>query len=79
MPNNAVIRKDKIPTDMRIVFNASSSEPNFPSFNDYLSSSSSLKLILLMLLLQFRLNKVVLTADMRVFENCLGFRRKRRN
>lgn len=47
---------------MIIVFDASSSKPNFPSLTDYLSPVPNLMFDILIFLLQFRLNKVTITA-----------------
>ncbi|XP_035221144.1 uncharacterized protein LOC118194067 [Stegodyphus dumicola] len=63
MPHQAVIREDQLTTKMRIVFDASSSVINSVFLFDYLNPDPNLTSDLLALFLQFRLNRVTLTAD----------------
>ncbi|XP_017470739.1 PREDICTED: uncharacterized protein LOC108362309 [Rhagoletis zephyria] len=63
MPYKPVYRDDKVTTKTRIVFDASSSEPEGLSLNEHLNSGDNLVADLLKTLLRFRLNKIAMTAD----------------
>ncbi|KAM7302220.1 uncharacterized protein ISCGN_017737 [Ixodes scapularis] len=63
MPHRAVIRANSESTRIRVVFDASSHAPNTGSLNDHLEKGPTINTELLPVLLQFRMQKVVLTAD----------------
>lgn len=63
MPHHMVICEDKTMTKMRIVFNAFSSKANFLHINNRLSPDPNLMPDILILLLQFCLNKFAITED----------------
>ncbi|XP_037931406.1 uncharacterized protein LOC119666197 [Teleopsis dalmanni] len=63
MPHRPVYREDKITTKMRIVFDASSSNPGMASLNDMLDSGENLLADLTSILLRFRCHKIAMSAD----------------
>ncbi|GBO07312.1 hypothetical protein AVEN_113513-1, partial [Araneus ventricosus] len=63
MPYRSVVRKDKSTTQVRLVFNCSSSKRGDLSLNDYLEQGPNLNPSLLDLLLKFRIFKVVFCGD----------------
>ncbi|XP_064479115.1 uncharacterized protein LOC135392330 [Ornithodoros turicata] len=65
LPHHAVIRREAVTTKVRVVFDASSHEPGSHSLNDILDKGTTLGAELLQLLLQFRCNHIVMTADIR--------------
>ncbi|XP_064458861.1 uncharacterized protein LOC135369129 [Ornithodoros turicata] len=65
LPHHAVIRREAVTTKVRVVFDASSHEPGSHSLNDMLDKGTTLGAELLQLLLQFRCNHIVMTADIR--------------
>ncbi|XP_037502613.1 uncharacterized protein LOC119377081 [Rhipicephalus sanguineus] len=65
LPHHAVVRRDAITTKIRVVFDASSHERGESSLNDILDKGVKLGAELLQLLVQFRMNPIILTADIR--------------
>lgn len=65
LPHHAVIRREAITTKIRVVFDASSHERGESSLNDILDKGVKLGAELLQLLVQFRMNPIILTADIR--------------
>ncbi|GBO05613.1 hypothetical protein AVEN_94051-1 [Araneus ventricosus] len=63
MPYRSVVRKDKSTTQVRLVFNCSSSKRGDLSINDYLEQGPNLNPSLLDVLLKFRIFKVVFCGD----------------
>ncbi|GBO08570.1 hypothetical protein AVEN_154299-1 [Araneus ventricosus] len=63
MPYRSVVRKDKSTTQVRLVFNCSSSKRGDLSLNDYLEQGPNLNPSLLDVLLKFRIFKVVFCGD----------------
>ncbi|XP_037944278.1 uncharacterized protein LOC119677081 [Teleopsis dalmanni] len=63
MPHRTVYRKDKTTTKMRIVFDASSSEAEHGSLNEFLSPGDNLLSNLVSILLRFRSKRIAMTAD----------------
>jgi len=64
LPHREVIRQDHS-TKLRIVFDASSHVPNFPSLNDCLYSGPNLNADMFDILLKFRFNAIAFTADIK--------------
>lgn len=63
MSHLVVIHENKTLMKMSIVLDASSSESNFPSFNDCLSQSLNLTPDILKFFSQFHLNKIGIMVD----------------
>ncbi|GBO09918.1 hypothetical protein AVEN_151610-1 [Araneus ventricosus] len=63
MSYRSVVRKDKSTTQVRLVFNCSSSKRGYLSLNDYLEQGPNLNPSLLDVLLKFRIFKVVFCGD----------------
>ncbi|XP_064475845.1 uncharacterized protein LOC135389743 [Ornithodoros turicata] len=63
MPHQAVFRESSSTTKLRVVFDCSSSYGNAKSLNDCLESGPNLNPDVVELLLNFRLNKIALVAD----------------
>ncbi|XP_055943575.1 uncharacterized protein LOC129974831 [Argiope bruennichi] len=63
MPYRSVVRKDKSTTQVRLVFNCSSSKRGDLSLNDYLEQGSNLNPSLLDVLLKFRIFEIVFCGD----------------
>jgi len=64
IPHRPVYREEKTTTKMRIVFDASSSEPpSGSSLNEYLSPGENLLLDLMSILIKFRSNEIGIVAD----------------
>ncbi|XP_049270158.1 uncharacterized protein LOC119386031 [Rhipicephalus sanguineus] len=63
MPHRAVVRRDRITTKVRVVFDASSSASDSPSLNDVLWTGPNLNPSILDLLLKFRSFKIGISAD----------------
>ena len=62
LPHNAVIRRDKETTNLRIVYDASA-HSEVPSLNDCLYTGPKFDQKVLDILLRFRLHRVALTTD----------------
>ncbi|XP_026736810.1 uncharacterized protein LOC113500286 [Trichoplusia ni] len=65
IPHHAVIRQDKVTTKLRIVLDASAKTHTGLSLNDVLHSGPNLQADLFLLLLDFRLYPIALTADIK--------------
>lgn len=65
LPHRTIIREDKTKANKKVVFDTFSSEANFPSFNDCLSPGLNVTSDILILLLQFRLNKITNTTHIK--------------
>lgn len=65
MLHNAIICEYKTTINVRIVFGAFLSKANFPSLNDGFSPVPNLTSYIVILFLQFRLNKVVITPEIK--------------
>ena len=63
VPHHAVIRESSVATKVRIVFNASSPDPNGNSLNSCLLPGPALQTDIGGVLLRFRTHRVVLTGD----------------
>ncbi|GFT23069.1 integrase catalytic domain-containing protein [Trichonephila clavipes] len=63
LPHQAVFRQESLTTKMRIVFDASSHEDRQPSLNDCIWSGENLNPNIFHLIISFRLNTIVITAD----------------
>lgn len=63
MPHRAVYRNDKDTTKIRVVFDASAHAPGLPSLNDVLLQGENLVPHLFQVLLNFRMGKIALIAD----------------
>lgn len=69
LPHHGVWKEDSLTTPLRVVFNASSHAPNFPSLNDLLYTGPKLQIDINKILLHFRLHKIVFTADIEKMYN----------
>ena len=63
LPHHGVIREDKDTTKLRIVYDASSSQPNNPSLNHCLYKGPQLNPLLYEVLILFRTFPIALTSD----------------
>ncbi|XP_015926265.2 uncharacterized protein [Parasteatoda tepidariorum] len=63
LPHQGVLREDKVTTKLRVVFDASSHAKGVPSLNDCLFSGPNLNPDLLGILINFRMHKVAISAD----------------
>ncbi|XP_059223520.1 uncharacterized protein LOC131997138 [Stomoxys calcitrans] len=63
LPHHAVVRPDSVTTKVRVVFNASNPTSNGLSLNDILHPGPPLQRDLCILLLQWRLYKIVFSSD----------------
>ena len=62
LPHHAVVQQDKATTKLRVIYDASAKSDG-PSLNDCLYTGPKFDQKILDILLQFRLHKVALTAD----------------
>lgn len=65
LPHHGVIRDDKVSSKLRIVLQANQATDNGISLNDILHTGPALQNDLLVILLNFRLFKIAVTADIR--------------
>jgi hypothetical protein len=64
IPHREVLREDKNTTKLRVVYDASSTQPQKPSLNECLEPGPSLIPLIFDLLMRFRLRKIALIADL---------------
>ena len=65
LPHRAVVKKDRLTTKIRIVFDASCKVNGVPSLNDCLYSGPNLLCKIYDILFRFRLNKIAIVADIK--------------
>lgn len=65
IPHHCVLKPDSLSTKLRVVFNASAKSNNNSSLNDTLLVGPKLQKDIVQILLNFRLHKVVLLADIK--------------
>lgn len=66
LPHQAVIRKDKLTTKLRVVFDGSAKSSNGNSLNDKLLCGPNLQNDLIDILLRFRIHQIVITSDIKM-------------
>ena len=65
LPHRAVVKKDRLTTKIRIVFDASCKIKGVPSLNDCLYSGPNLLCKIFDILFRFRLNRIAVVADIK--------------
>ncbi|XP_055909030.1 uncharacterized protein LOC129943530 [Eupeodes corollae] len=71
LPHHAVIKTDSLTTQCRVVFDASATTSNGTSLNDILCNGPALQNDLAAVLLNWRLHKFVITADVKKMYRCI--------
>jgi hypothetical protein len=63
LPHHGIVRRDKLTSKLRIVYDASAKTKGHPSLNDCLYTGPSFDQFIFDILLRFRIHKIVLTGD----------------
>ncbi|XP_049866222.1 uncharacterized protein LOC126366920 [Pectinophora gossypiella] len=74
IPHHGVIREDKVTSKLRVVLDASAKTSTSVSLNDILYGGTNLQGNLYKILINFRLFRIALSADIRQMFLCIGIR-----